>query len=321
MSALAGSGRIAVVGMGAVGSSVAYMILTSGMAQELVLVDTDLRRAEGELMDLQHCLPYGKPVQLSVRPMAEVEGCDLVIITAGAKQYPGETRLDLLKRNTEIVAAIMRDGAARNGRALWLVITNPVDVMTRAARAISGLPPERVVGTGTVLDSARFRTVLAQHLGVDPRNVHGYVVGEHGDSEVLAWSRVTVGPYTLDEYAALCGRPIRGEDRARLDLGVRRAAYEIIERKGATHFAIGVSTGRIWESINRDQRTLQTVSRALKGAYGFDELCLSLPCVLSRAGASTPHEFPLDPDEHAALLRSAEVLEKAWQATGLKDAK
>lgn len=304
--------RVAIVGMGAVGASVAYVLINAGHAQEIILSDADLRRAEGQAMDLQHCLPWGRPLRMRVLPAKEIEGCGLVIVAAGAAQNPGETRLDLLKRNAAIIADIMGNTVARNPAAIYAIITNPVDVMARLALKISGLPPHRVFSTGTVLDSARFRFQLGQALEVDPRNVHAYVIGEHGDSEVPVWSRVTIGPYTLEEFAKLRGLDVGIPWRERISKDVRTAAYQIIERKGATSYAIGVSTLRIVESIADDQRTLQTVSRPLAGAYGLQEVCMSLPCLVAADGIAPPTELPLDASERAALLRSAEVLESAW---------
>ncbi len=309
--------RIAIVGMGAVGASTAYVLIQTGHAHEVLLVDADTKRAEGHMMDLQHCLPWGRPIRMEVRSLDECEGCDMVLVTAGRPQVGHQTRMDLLKANAEMLGEIMPTAVRRNPDAIFAIVTNPVDVMARAAVRLSGLPPERVFGTGTVLDSARFRFLLSRHLDVDPRNVHAYVIGEHGDSEVVVWSRATVGPYTLDEYAAMRGRPLDDGMRADIALHVRRAAYEIIERKGATSFAIGVSTQRICESIWNDHRTIQTVSRTLAGAYGLGDVCMSLPCVLGRAGVERPCEIPLLAEERSALMRSAEILERAHCTLGL----
>ncbi len=305
--------RVAIIGMGAVGASTAYVLIQTGHVHELLLVDADRKRAEGHMMDLQHCLPWGRPLRMEVRALEECGDCDTVLVTAGRPQVGHQTRMDLLKANAEMLGEIMPAAARLNPQATFVIITNPVDVAVK----LSGLPPARVFGSGTVLDSARFRFLLSRHLEVDPRNVHAYVIGEHGDSEVVVWSRASVGPFTLDEYAAMRGRPLDEGTRADMALHVRRAAYEIIERKGATSFAIGVSTQRICESIWNDHRTLQTVSRALSGAYGLDGVCMSLPCVLGREGAEVPSEFPLNPLEHEALMRSADILERAYQSLGL----
>jgi L-lactate dehydrogenase len=306
--------KMAIVGMGAVGSAFAFAhVMDRAGAQELLLVDADLRRAEGNAMDLQHCLPYGRPMTVSACSVADTTGCDMVVINAGAAQKPGESRIDLVRRNVDIFAHFFPLLSKNNPGALFLIITNPVDVMTRVALKLSGLPPEQIIGTGTVLDTARYRQELSTFFSVDPRNVHAWVLGEHGDSEVLAWSRASIGPYTVAEYGDLTGNPLTLEVRAQIEKEVRTAAYQIIERKGATNFAIGISTQRIFASLSNNQASLATVCRALSGAYGYGDLCLSLPCLLTREGAAAPTALQLSPDEHAAFLQSAEKIDSVDQ--------
>ncbi len=306
--------RVAIIGMGAVGSAFAFSLIQEGRVRELLFVDKDHRRAEGQLMDLSHCLPWGRPIKIEIGDLDSAAECDMVVITAGAAQKPGESRIDLVKRNAEIYSEFFPRLPKVNPRGLFVIITNPVDVMTRLALNLSHISPEQVFGTGTMLDTGRFRFLLSLHLKIDPRNIHAYVIGEHGDSEVLVWSRADVGPFRLEEYGELTGRPITSDVKERITAGVKTAAYEIIERKGATNFAIGLATEKLFESVTYNQGTLQTVSRALSGAYGFGDLCLSTPCRLHRDGALEPLEIPLSPDEHKALMRSAETLDAVYQS-------
>ncbi|HQK77292.1 MAG TPA: L-lactate dehydrogenase, partial [Candidatus Hydrogenedentes bacterium] len=261
--------RTAIVGVGAVGSTTAYAMLQTGTASELVLHDHDRLRAEGEYMDLQHCLPFTHHSAMSVRGADEIAGCGLVIVTAGAGQKPGESRLDLVKRNADIFASFFPLLSRNNPDAIFLIVTNPVDVMTRVALKLSGLPPQQVIGTGTVLDTARFRTLISQHCRILPRHVHAMVIGEHGDSEVMVWSRASIGAYRVAEYCDYLKIPLTTEDVERINNDVRNAAYQIIERKGATHFAIGVATNRIAEALGMNESSLYTVSRRCEGIFGL----------------------------------------------------
>lgn len=309
--------RVGVVGMGAVGSAFAFALINQGRAREIVLMDKDHGRAEGEAMDLSHCLPYGRPVRIVASDLDGVAECDLIIITAGAAQAPGESRLDLVKRNADIFAGFFPRLSKLNPNAMFMIITNPVDVMTRLALELSGLPPERVFGTGTTLDTARFRLLLSDHLAIDARSIHAYVIGEHGDSEVLVWSRAFIGPYRLEEFAEIRHRPLTPELKATITRKVKSAAYEIIERKGATNFAIGISALRIYEAIRYDQSRLLTVTRRLDGAYGLQDTCLSIPCLLDRHGAGRPMEIDLAEDERAQLMVSAETIDAIYSRLGV----
>ncbi len=306
--------RGAIIGMGAVGSALAFTLLNEGQPSELILVDKDERRAVGEMMDLSHCTPYSQPVRLSAGGIDLVEHCDLIIINAGVAQASGESRIDLVKRNAAVYAEFFPALPRRNPGAIFCIITNPVDVMTRLAVHLGGIGPGQIFGTGTTLDTARFRLLLSQHLSIDPRNIHAYVIGEHGDSEVLVWSRAVVGPYPLEDYARRVGRPITPEVRAAIEHGVKRAAYQIIERKGATNFAIAVATQRICESVASNQSTMMTVSRQLGDAYNLGDVCLSIPCLMTREGAGEPMEMDLSPGEHDALMHSAETLDQVYRA-------
>ena len=291
--------RIAIVGAGHVGTTFAYGLLWSGLAAEIVLVDADLARAEGEAMDLNHAVPFTRPTRIRAARLEECEGAAIVVLAAGAAQKPGETRLELIRKNTELVRAVTPALARRNPEAILLIASNPVDVLTYEACRVSGLPSARVIGSGTVLDTARFRYLLGRRYGVDPRNVHAFIVGEHGDSEVALWSR-----------AHVAGMPVGEKDEA-IFRETRDAAYRIIERKGATYYAVAAGLVRIVESILRDQKSVLTVSTRIDGAYGIRDVCLSLPAVLGAGGVERLVELELAEDELAALRRSAEVLRAA----------
>jgi L-lactate dehydrogenase len=229
-------------------------------------------------------------------------------------QQPGETRLQLVQRNTEIFASFMEILAKRNPHALFCIVTNPVDIMTRVALELSGLPPHQLFGSGTVLDTARFRVLIARHFDVQPRHVHAHVIGEHGDSEVLVWSRASIGPYRVGEYAQVGRQSLAPDDMERISNEVRDAAYYIIERKGATHFAIGLATVHLLEALAQQQQSIYTVSRQCEGAFGLRGVCLSLPTYLNRGGATGQLEAEISGREEDALKRSAEVLAETYDA-------
>lgn len=303
--------KISVIGAGFVGSTVAYTLVMKGVASEIVLVDVNLERAEGEAMDISHGAPFAKSSVIRAGSYEDTKGSDVVIITAGTNQKPGETRIDLITRN----AAIMRDVAGRVGEqspnAVILVISNPVDVMTYVARQVTGFPKNRVIGSGTVLDSSRFRYLLANRFDIDPRNVHGYIMGEHGDSEFPAWSLVNIAGMSLDEASDLFNKEINDEVRQSIADSTRNAAYEIINRKGATYYGIGMSATRIVEAIVRDERSIMTVSSLLHGEYDIDDLYLSVPAILGEHGIEEVLTPRLSDLELANLHHSAEVLRDA----------
>ena len=309
--------KIAVVGAGAVGASAAYAMMISGTASEIVLVDVNHRKAEGEAMDLMHGAPFVRPVTVTAGAYADCAGSDLVVITAGAAQRPGETRLELVKRNTDIFGSIIPQITQAAPDAILLVVANPVDILTYVTMKISGLGPRRVLGSGTVLDTARLRALVGQHLQIDARSVHGYVIGEHGDSEVLLWSQVSVAGLPLAEFARQRGVPYDDSVRATIDYGVRRAAYEIIERKGATYYAIGLGVRNVVEAILRDHNTILPVSTLMTGQFGIDNICLSLPSVVDRNGVEVVLEPDMNTEELAAFKRSAEVLQEVARSVGL----
>jgi L-lactate dehydrogenase len=308
--------KIAVIGAGRVGSTLAYTLAISGAAREIVVIDADRSRAQGEAMDIAHAVPFYAPV--SVRPggLADAAGAAVTVIAAGAAQREGESRPALLVRNVEVLRGIVAEVVQANPEGLLLVATNPVDALTFAALRLSGLPSARVFGSGTVLDTARLRAELAAHYGVDARNVHAYVLGEHGDSELVAWSAASLANVQLHEYCRLTGVSCTDGDMDDIAARVRDAAYEIIRRKGATNFAIAAALFRIIEAVVRDQASVLTVSTLVDGHYGIREVCLSLPAIVERSGIRRVLPIPLSEEEMARLRRSADAVRDAVSLAG-----
>ena len=309
--------RVVVVGAGNVGATFAYALLFRGLAAEIVLIDANHARAEGEAMDLNHAEPFTNPTRVWAGNYDDCAGAAIVDVCAGAGQRPGETRLDLVKRNADIFAKIIPEIVRRNPDGILLIATNPVDVLTQVSQKLSGLPVNRVIGSGTILDTARFRHLLGRHFKVEPRSVHAYIIGEHGDSEVPVWSLANIAGLRLADYAELNG--ISHDETALDDIfrQTRDAAYHIIERKGATYFAVAAGLMRIVEAILRDQRTVLSVSSLVNGYYGIENLCLSLPAIVGRNGIERVLRLHLNDKEEAALKRSAEVLKKTAAGVGL----
>jgi L-lactate dehydrogenase len=300
--------RVAVVGAGNVGASFAYALVLSGLASELVLIDVDRRRAEGEAMDLAHAVPFTKPIRVWAGDYADCEGAAVTVITAGTAQRPGESRRDLVTRNASIFGSIVPQVAGANPDGIILVTTNPVDVLSYQSWKLSGLPPSRVIGSGTILDTARFRSLLSEHFGVDPRSVHAFIAGEHGDSEVPIWSSANIAGMRLAEFCTANGLTYDSAEMDAIFARTRDAAYEIIARKGATYYAVGAGLLRIVEAIIRDQRTVLSVSSLVDDYYGISDVYLSLPCVVTSAGVERLLRLDLSPSEAAGLRRSAGVL-------------
>jgi L-lactate dehydrogenase len=318
MQARADSTKIAIIGVGAVGATSAYALMISGLAAEIVLIDVNEHKAEGEAMDLAHGAPFVRPVNIQAGRYADCAGAQIVVITAGMPQKPGETRLDLVKKNVAIFQDMVPQIAAAAPNAILLVVSNPVDILTYATLKISGLPAGRVVGSGTVLDTARLRALIGLRLHVDSRSVHAHVIGEHGDSEVVVWSRATVAGMPIDEFCVQRGtEPCSADMQAEIANQVRRAAYEIINRKGATYYAIGLAVRQIVEAILRDQDSVATVSTLMTGQLGIDDICLSLPCVVDRGGVEGVLVPRLNDEELAGFRQSAQVLHDTARAAGL----
>jgi L-lactate dehydrogenase len=300
--------RVVVVGAGNVGATFAYALAQSGRASEIALIDANQTRAEGEAMDLNHAVPFFSPCRIWAGDYADCAGAAVTVITAGAAQKPGETRLDLVKKNTAIFKQIIPQVAQHNPTGIILIATNPVDVLSYVAWKISGLPHERVIGSGTILDTSRFRYLLSEHFGVDPRSVHAYIIGEHGDSEVPVWSAANIAGMRLKDFCCLQDAQYDEEKMQQIFRQTRDAAYEIIQRKGATNYAIGAGLVRIVEAILRDQRTVLAVSSLIDKYYGIDDVYLSLPTVIDRGGVEALLRLDLAEDEVVGLRKSADVL-------------
>ncbi|WP_173200414.1 L-lactate dehydrogenase [Geobacter sp. SVR] len=312
--------KIGIVGCGFVGSTAAYAMVMRGVGQSIVLVDADERRARAEAADIAHAVPFAHRVEVTAGEYPDLRGAAVVVIAAGVGQKPGETRPQLLERNArvfrDVVPAVLH--SARD--AVLLVATHPVDAMTHLAAFLAepfDVPPSRIIGTGTTLDTALFRSLLSSALGIDPRHVHAYVLGEHGDSEVLGWSLVTVGGMPLDTFALRRGTPLVSGLTASIDRQVRRASYEIIAGKQASYYGIGSALAKIVDIIVNDRRSIQTVCTPLKSFDEIGRVTISLPHLLGRQGVLESFPPALDQVEQQALRESALVVRKTLDVLGL----
>jgi L-lactate dehydrogenase len=309
--------KVSIVGAGMVGSTLGYSLVVERVAGEVVLVDINQARAEGEAKDIAHAAPFGAPTVVTAGDYEACRNSDIVVITSGVAQKPGETRLDLVAKNVHIYRDIVPKLERVASDATVLILSNPVDILTYATLKLSGFPPERVIGAGTVLDTARFRHELGRLCSVDPRNVHAYVIGEHGDSEVPVWSLVNVAGIPVKPACGACAAGCTRSDLDGVFETVRNAAYDIIRLKGATYYAIALGTTRMIEAILRDQNTVVTASTLLRGQYGIHDVCLSLPVVLGRSGVVRVLEVPLSQHERRAVHRSADMLKEVGRKLGL----
>lgn len=311
--------KIGIVGSGLVGATAAYALVMRGVGRQVVLVDLNKQRAQAEADDLLHAVPFAQPLQVRAGDYADLAQAAVVVITAGVGQKPGETRLQLLERNAQVFREVVPAVLEHAPDAVLVVATNPVDVMTHlAARyaAAYGVPSGRVIGTGTTLDTARFRSLLGRYLGVDPHHVHAYVLGEHGDSEVLAWSEVGIGGIPLEDFCVMGSQEIDDEARAQIDEQVRHAAYRIIEGKGATYYGIGAAIAQIINVIVRDQRAILTVCTPLDEVVGVRDVTVAVPNLVGGQGALSTCLFPLSDEETEKLRASAQVVRDAISALG-----
>ena len=302
--------KAAIVGCGFVGSATAFALMQSELFTEMVLIDVDRDRAEGEALDIAHGMPFAGPMNIYAGDYDDAADAAIIIVTAGANQQPGETRLDLVHKNVRIFKSIIPELAQRDYQGILLVVSNPVDILTHVALKLSGMPENRVIGSGTVLDTARFKYILGEHLGVDPRNVHARIIGEHGDSEIAVWSTANISGIPVNDFCELRGHYDHRASMQRIYENVRDSAYQIIERKGATYYGIAMAVGRIAESIVLDQESVLPVSVVLEGQYGLDGLCLSIPSVVGKNGLESILEIPLSPEEDEALHASARQLKE-----------
>nr|AAM29186.2 L-lactate dehydrogenase [Acetivibrio thermocellus] len=294
--------KVTVVGAGFVGSTTAYTLMLSGLISEIVLIDINAKKADGEVMDLNHGMPFVRPVEIYRGDYKDCAGSDIVIITAGANQKEGETRIDLVKRNTEVFKNIINEIVKYNNDCI-LVATNPVDILTYVTYKLSGFP-KQIIGSGTVLDTARFRYLLSEHVKVDARNVHAYIIGEHGDTEVAAWSLANIAGIPMDRYCDECHQCEEQISRNKIYESVKNAAYEIIRNKGATYYAVALAVRRIVEAIVRNENSILTVSSLLEGQYGLSDVCLSVPTIVGVNGIEEILNVPFN-DEEIQLLRKS----------------
>jgi len=306
--------KVGVVGCGMVGSASAFALVMRGVGREIVLVDVNHRRAEAEANDIHHAVPFAHPLVVRAGTYADLTGCRAVVIAAGAAQRPGETRLQLLERNAAVLGTVVPSIVEHAPDAVLVVVSNPVDIMTHLAAhfaARSGVAATRVIGSGTMLDTARFRSLLGQHCGIDPHHVHAYVVGEHGDSEVLTWSQATIAGMRLDDFVKVHGTPLDSGGRRLIDDEVRRAAYHIIAGKGATYYGIGSAVSRLLAVILNDQRAVLTVCCRIENVPEFAGVTFALPHLVGGRGVLATIAPALDEREHAALRQSASILRDA----------
>jgi L-lactate dehydrogenase len=302
--------KIAVIGAGGVGATTAYALMVQGVGSEIVLIDLDQDKAEGEAMDLRHGASFVNPVDIYAGDYKDLADAKLIIITAGAAQKPGETRLDLIKKNTGIFKNIIPSITKYNQEGILLVVTNPVDILTYLTYKISRFPANRVLGSGTVLDSSRFRSLLSKNCGVAASNVHGYIIGEHGDSEVPVWSLTNIAGTQIDNYCPICKKGCADNDLKEISDQVKNAGYDIIEKKGSTFYAVALAVSRIARAILRDENAVLTVSSLMEGYYGVEDMSLSLPTLINSNGIKKVLELPLSEDEEKAFKESAEHLKE-----------
>lgn len=305
--------KVAIIGAGNVGSTFAFSLMISGLAREIALIDRNKIRAAGECMDLNHGLSLARPAKIYSSGYEGCKDADVVVITAGAKQKPGQTRINLVQTNVEIFKEIIPEIIKHAGNAILLVVSNPVDILTYITLKISGFPHQKVIGSGTVLDSSRFKYLLSEHCGVDSRNIHAYIIGEHGDTELPVWSNANIGGMVLAKYCPMCSKNShcnREKDLEGIFDAVKNSAYKIIEGKGATYYAIALSLVRIVEAILRDENSVLPVSTLINDYYGIKDVCLSIPSLVNRNGVEKFLKLELSAREQEQFRHSADTLKE-----------
>lgn len=314
------SRKVAVIGCGFVGSSIAFALMQSGLFSDMVLIDVDRKKAEGEALDIGHGISFARPMKIWAGGYEDIADAAIVVITAGANQKPGETRLDLVHKNIAILKSIMPEVTKYNKTGIILMVANPVDILTYAALKISGLPENRVIGSGTVLDTARLKYEMGELLEVDSRGVHAFIVGEHGDSEIAAWSSANISGVPLRDFCKIRGdidSNMLKESTKEIAERVKNSAYEIIERKQATYYGIAMAVKRICEAIIRDEKSVLPVSSMMRGEYGLTDVVLSMPAIVGENGVEHVVPVSLDEDEQKRLWDSAQVLKEIQKQEGL----
>ena len=300
--------KAAIIGCGFVGSASAFCLMQSGLFSELVLLDANRDKAEGEALDVAHGIPFARPMKIYAGDYDDIADAAIIIVTAGANQKPGETRLDLVQKNVGIFRSIIPEIAKRNFAGILLIVSNPVDILTYTAMKLSGLPEHRVIGSGTVLDTARFKYQLGEHLQVDPRSIHAFIVGEHGDSEIAAWSSANVSGIPIHDICEMRGFYNHEDAMKEIAETVKNSAYEIIAKKKATYYGIAMSVRRICEALVRNEKSILPVSTMLHGQYGIEDVVLSMPAIVGSDGVETTVPIDLSPEEQEKLKESANAL-------------
>lgn len=300
--------KAAMIGCGFVGAATAFALMESGLFSEMVLIDADKDKAEGEAMDISHGLPFARPMKIYAGDYDDIVDAAIIIITAGANQKPDETRLDLVQKNVKIFKSIIPEIAKRNCEGILLVVSNPVDILTYVTLKLSGFPANRVIGSGTVLDTARLKYNLGEHLEVDSRSVHAFIIGEHGDSELAVWSSATISGVPIDAFCEMRGHFNHDAAEVRIAEKVKNSAYEIIEKKKATYFGVAMAVRRICEAIIRDEESVLPVSNLMQGEFGISDVALSMPAIVGAKGVEEIVPIPLDEEEREKLVKSAETL-------------
>lgn len=306
--------KAAIIGCGFVGSTIAYSLMQKGTFSELVLIDAACEKAEGEAMDISHGLPFAHAMDIYAGSYEDIKDAAVIIITAGANQKPGETRLDLVQKNAKIMKSIIQEIKRVDCEGILLIVSNPVDILTYVALKESGYSSKRVIGSGTVLDTARLKYLLSEKLKIDSRNIHAFIIGEHGDSELAVWSCANIYGIDLEQFGELLGYKDFHKELDEIYYAVRDSAYEIIKRKGATYYGIGMAAARIAEAIVRDSHTVTPISVLLQGEYGVSDLCLSIPTIIGRDGAEQVLEIEFNEEESKKLTQSAEELKKVLKS-------
>lgn len=308
--------KCAIIGCGFVGATTAFSIVQSGLFSEIVLIDADKKKAEGEAMDLNHGIPFLHSMKIYAGDYSDLADCYITIITAGGGQKPNQTRLDLVKQNANIYKSIIPQITAVNTEGILLIVSNPVDVMTYVAMKLSGFPSSRVLGSGTVLDTARLKYLLGEHLGVDSRSVHAFIIGEHGDSELPVYSSANISGIDLNGFCNSVNGACEKNDLDNIYQEVKNSAYRIIEKKGATYYAIALATTRIVEAIVKNQHSVMPVSCYVEGHYGLNDVCLGIPAILGSNGIEKVLDIPLNDEEMEKLTASANKLKEVIKDLG-----
>ena len=302
--------KVAIIGCGFVGAASAFSLMQSGLFSEMVLLDSNHEKAEGEALDIAHGIPFARQMKIYAGDYDDIMDAAIIVITAGANQKPDETRLDLVHKNVGIFKSIIPEISKRNYKGILLIVANPVDILTYTALKLSGMPENQVFGSGTVLDTARLKYELGEHLSVDSRNVHAFIIGEHGDSEVAAWSCANVSGVALDDFCEMRGHFNHRESMDRIADEVKNSAYEIISKKNATYYGIAMSVKRICEAIIRDEKYILPVSGMMHGEYGISDVVLSMPAIVGRDGVERQVPLALSEEEQRKLKESADTLKK-----------